>query len=289
MAEHGIRPFLKWAGGKRALLPEILHRVPQFNGRYIEPFVGAGAVLFAMPHDTPKRVNDFNTDLIEVYETVRDFPEELIRNLRFHQNTKEHFLAVRAWDRKDDFIRRDPVERAARFIYLNRTCFNGLYRVNSKGQFNVPFGNYAKPDLVLAKTIQDASSFLNSTDAAGKRAVEITSGDYKIAIANATQGDFVYLDPPYDPVSPTSSFVAYQQDGFGRADQESLRDELLKLSSNGVPALLSNADTPFISALYGDSSVFQIERVMVSRAIGASSASRTKVGEVLVNNYRAIQ
>jgi DNA adenine methylase len=289
MAEPAIRPFLKWAGGKRALLPEILPRVPEFNGRYIEPFLGAGAVMFAMPAATSKIVNDFNADLVEVYQMIRDFPEEIIRNLRRHRNTKEHFLAVRSWDRENDFIGRDPIERAARFIFLNRTCFNGLYRVNSKGQFNVPFGNYAAPDLVLMKTIHDASSFLNSTNSEGSPNVEISSGDFREATSKARVGDFVYLDPPYDPVSATSSFVSYQQDGFGRADQVALRNEVLRLSELNVPVLLSNSDTSFIRELYADSSAFQIEQVTVSRAIGASSASRTKVGELLVNNFEVIR
>ena len=210
MTIQPVRPFLKWAGGKRALLPEILPRVPMFTGMYIEPFLGAGAVMFAMPRETPKIVNDFNIDLIETYEMIRDFPDDIIRNLRKHQNTKEHFLAVRSWDRNEDFVGRDPVERAARFIYLNRTCFNGLYRVNSKGQFNVPFGNYVNPDLVMAKTILDASSFLSAKSQQGKSVVELTSGDYRIATSKAKAGDFVYLDPPYDPISVTSSFVAYQ-------------------------------------------------------------------------------
>lgn len=289
MTEAPIRPFLKWAGGKRALLPEILPRIPNFAGRYFEPFLGAGAVMFAMPANTAKLVNDFNTDLVEVYETIRDFPDELIRHLKLHHNTKEHFLRVRSWDRHEDFIRRDPVERAARFIFLNRTCFNGLYRVNSRGQFNVPFGNYAKPDLVLTKTIQDASEFLNASGGKGQQLIEIKSGDYRDATKKAINGDFVYLDPPYDPISATSSFVSYQQDGFGRTDQIALRDEILRLTAIGVPVLLSNSDTPFIREIYGVVDIFEIEGVSVSRNIGATTSSRSKVGEVLVNNYRAIK
>lgn len=264
-------------------------RIPKFAGRYFEPFLGAGAVMFAMPAEIAKNVNDFNADLVEVYETIRDFPDELIRHLKLHHNTKEHFLRVRAWDRHGDFIRRDPVERAARFIFLNRTCFNGLYRVNSKGQFNVPFGNYAKPDLVLTKTIQDASAFLNATDTNRRRLIEITSGDYRGSTHKAAKDDFVYLDPPYDPVSATSSFVSYQQDGFGRTDQIELRDEVLRLTAIGVPVLLSNSDTPFIREIYGAVDIFQIEGVSVTRNIGATTSSRSKVGEVLVNNYRAIK
>jgi DNA adenine methylase len=289
MTDSPIRPFLKWAGGKRALLPEILPRIPNFAGRYIEPFLGAGAVMFAMPAQTQKIVNDFNPDLVEVYETIRDFPTELLSELKRHKNTKEHFLEVRNWDREDDFIRRTSVERAARFIYLNRTCFNGLYRVNAKGQFNVPFGNYKSPDLLLTETIKSASEFLCQKGLDGGLSVEITSGDYRIATAKAQKGDFVYLDPPYDPVNATSSFVAYQSDGFGREDQIALRDETIRLTNLGIPVLLSNADTAFIREIYGDRNVFSIKFVNVQRAISASAASRKKASEVLVSNYEAVR
>jgi DNA adenine methylase len=288
VSETPIRPFLKWAGGKRALLPEILPRVPRFNGNYIEPFLGAGAVLFAMPVETKKIANDFNHDLIEVYETIRDFRDELLNELGRHKNTKEYFLEVRAWDRKDDFIRRTPVERAARFIFLNRTCFNGLYRVNSKGQFNVPFGNYNKPDWVLTKTISDASAFLNHKQKSGSFTTTLRSGDYRDSTVMAKKDDFVYLDPPYDPVNATSSFVAYQSDGFGRDDQIALRDEVVRLTGLGIPVLLSNSDTTFIREIYGDETHFDIDFVKVSRAIGASSSSRSKASEVLINNFGAI-
>ena len=288
MTDSPIRPFLKWAGGKRALLPEILPRIPRYDGRYIEPFLGAGAVMFAMPVQTAKIANDFNQDLIEVYETIRDFRDELLHELGRHKSTKEHFLEVRAWDRKDDFVRRTPVERAARFIFLNRTCFNGLYRVNSKGQFNVPFGNYNKPDWVLTKTISDASAFLNHKQKNGSFTTTLRSGDYRDSTALATKGDFVYLDPPYDPANATSSFVAYQSDGFGRDDQIALRDELARLTGLGIPVLLSNSDTTFIREIYGDESLFRIDFVKVSRAIGASANSRSKASEVLINNFGAI-
>jgi DNA adenine methylase len=288
MTDSPIRPFLKWAGGKRALLPEILPRVPRFNGNYIEPFLGAGAVLFAMPVETKKVANDFNQDLIEVYETIRDFRDELLNELGRHKNTKEYFLEVRAWDRKYDFIRRTPVERAARFIFLNRTCFNGLYRVNSKGQFNVPFGNYNKPDWVLTKTISDASAFLNHKQKSGSFTTTLRSGDYRDSTFMAKKGDFVYFDPPYDPVNATSSFVAYQSDGFGRDDQIALRDEVVRLTGLGIPVLLSNSDTTFIREIYGDEAHFDIDFVKVSRAIGASANSRSKASEVLINNFGAI-
>lgn len=244
--------------------------------------------MFAMPATLPKIVNDFNADLVEVYEVVRDSPEELIHHLKQHHNSKEHFLKVRAWDRSEDFLSRLPAERAARFIFLNRTCFNGLYRVNSKGHFNVPFGNYVKPDWVLSKTIEEASKFLGAKSSDGVLNTSISTGDYRKVTAQARKGDFVYLDPPYDPISTTASFVGYQQDGFGRDDQLALRDEVVRLTKKGVPVMLSNSDTEFIRDLYSDMGMFAIEFLRVSRNIGASASSRSRVGEVLVNNFGAL-
>lgn len=275
------QPFLKWAGGKRSLLPEIKARIPQFPGRYFEPFLGAGAVMFALDPAIRKVVNDSNVDLIETYVVVRDRLPELLRALRKHQHTKEHYYEVRSWDRKPSFRRRSAVNRAARFIYLNKTCFNGLYRVNADGHFNVPFGDYKNPSYLDAANLTAVSQFL-------QKKVELRSGDYRGVTRRATQRDFVYFDPPYDPISQTSSFVAYQQNGFGREQQTQLRDEALRLTKRGVPVLLSNANTPFIQSLYADTSVFAIDEVAVKRAISAKASSRKPVSEVLIDNYRAV-
>lgn len=272
-------PFLKWAGGKRGLLHEILPVIPDFTGRYIEPFLGAGAVLFAVDFDKAL-VNDFNENLIEVYEVIKSEPEKLIKALKKHVNDKEHFLSVRAWDRAPGFSDRTPVERAARFIYLNKTGFNGLYRVNSQGFFNVPFGGQKNPDFIAEDNIRHVSQYLKN--------VSFTSGDYRHATKKAKPGDFVYLDPPYDPISATASFVAYNESGFGKADQEELRDEVVRLTKLGVPVLLSNSDTPFIRDLYADKKLFRIRSVEVRRAISAKASSRGMIGEVLVDNYAAV-
>jgi len=271
-------PFLKWAGGKRGLMHEILPLVPEFSGRYIEPFLGAGAVLFAVDFKSAL-VNDFNENLIEVYRVIKSQPDELLDELRTHSNTKEHFLKVRAWDRSPTFGERSPVERAARFIYLNKTGFNGLYRVNSKGYFNVPFGGQANPDYIAEENIRAVSAYLKN--------VTFTSGDYRKATKQAKPGDFVYLDPPYDPISITASFVAYNQSGFGKDDQEELRDEMARLTRLGVNVLLSNSDTAFIRNLYSDTNLFRIGDVEVRRAISAKASSRGMIGEVLVDNYVA--
>jgi DNA adenine methylase len=273
-------PFLKWAGGKRGLLHEILPKVPDFTGRYIEAFLGAGAVLFAVDFKSAL-VNDFNEDLIEVYEVIKGQPEQLIKELKKHVNEKEHFLAVRSWDRLPNFSKRTPVERAARFIYLNKTGFNGLYRVNSKGYFNVPFAAQKNPDFIAEENIRKVSEYL--------KAVTFTSGDYRLATKKAKPGDFVYLDPPYDPISVTSSFVAYNTIGFDQSDQESLRDEVVRLTKLGVHVLLSNSDTKFIRGLYKDKDLFRIRSVEVRRAISAKTSSRGMIGEVLVDNFNAVE
>jgi len=277
------QPFLKWAGGKRSILAEITKLFPEFAGRYIEPFVGAGAVFFSLDEQTPKILNDFNSDLVEVYEVIRDSLPQLIRELKKHENNKEHFLRVRALDRDPSFMKLSPVVRAARFIYLNKTCFNGLYRVNRLGQFNVPFGKQSNPDFIAKGNLQAVSNFLNAPSKNGKRP-QFFSGDYKLVTALARTGDFVYLDPPYDPLPGADSFVSYQKNGFSQQDQEALRDEILRLTNLGIPVLLSNSDTPYIRALYKDKKKFKINGIQVTRAIGASASSRGKIGEVLVTN-----
>jgi DNA adenine methylase len=277
------QPFLKWAGGKRALLGEIRLRTPQYTGKYIEPFLGAGALLFDQAPDVPKVVSDYNRDLVEVYEVIRDNPEELLAALRSHVNTEAHYYAVRAWDRASDWASRSKVERAARFIYLNKTNYNGLYRVNASGQMNVPFGGQVNPDWIQSDVIASVSDFLNRRATNGEFQTTILTGDYRLALAHAGPGDWVYLDPPY-----AATFTHYQSGGFTGADQEALRGEVLKLTEKGIPVLLSNSDVQLIRDLYGDTDVFQIDRVSVRRAIGSTVASRGNVDEVMVNNYAAV-
>jgi len=283
----GISPFLKWAGGKRALLYAINPLIPEISGRYIEPFLGAGAVFLSRNAQTPKWGNDNNQDLIEVYNVIANRPFELIDTLRSFRNDKEFFLEVREWDRQANFYQRDPVDRAARFIYLNKTCFNGLYRVNASGQFNVPFGNFKNPDFVCAENISAVSLFLKaSNNETGERIVTLTSGDYLTPILDATFGDFVYCDPPYDPLTSTSSFVGYQKGGFSRADQVALRDALVGLSIKGVDFLTSNHDTEFIRDIYSDGKYFKLREISVQRAISARAASRGPVGELLITGVK---
>jgi DNA adenine methylase len=282
------RPFLKWAGGKRLLLPEILPRIPDFEGRYIEPFVGAGAVMLSIPVDKQKIANDFNPELIAVYVSIRDHREELEEILSTFKNTEKFFLKIRSWDREDDYKSRSIVQKAARFIYLNKTCFNGLYRVNSRGEFNVPFGHYKAPEIFSTQHFIRISQILLGCDQNGKKItpkVSLKSGDYRNVTANAKKGDFIYLDPPYDPITTTSSFVSYHKNGFSRQHQVELRDELVRLNKLRIPFLLSNSDTPFIREIYSNKKIFKIESLQVRRTIGASASSRGLVGEVLVSNF----
>lgn len=283
------QPFLKWAGGKRALLPQITQLLPREIGAYHEPFVGAGAVLLSLPAQLRKLANDYNSELILAYEAVRDDVDSVIRELKTHVNTESHYMAVRAWDRDPSFAARPVAQRAARLIYLNKCGFNGLYRVNRRGYFNVPFGKQKNPDFLAENNLRAVSAFLGVRDATGGFLATFSSVDFREAMQRARQGDFVYCDPPYDPVSPTAAFTSYSHDGFGRRDQEDLRDQAEQLAGRGVRVLLSNSDTPFIRALYRDRAIFRIRRVEVRRAIAAKSTSRGAIGEVLIDNYRGAE
>lgn len=270
-----LQPFLKWAGGKRQLLPTIRQYIPQKYNTYYEPFIGAGAVLFDIQPSIGV-INDSNTELINCYEVIRDSIEELILDLRQHKNEKEYYYAIRDLDRDPNFKNLNPVQRASRIIYLNKTCFNGLFRVNSAGQFNVPFGNYNNPKIVDEIVLKAAHNYLATKN------IEIMNVDFEQSVKNAKKGDFVYFDPPYDPVSDTSSFTGYDLNGFSKSEQERLRDVYKKLSDKGCFVLLSNSATDFILDLYKD---FQVVKVAASRNINSVATERGKIDEVLVMNY----
>ncbi len=270
-----MQPFLKWAGGKRQLLPQIKPYIPEIGeNTYFEPFLGAGAMLFSIqPHNAI--VNDINSELYNVYKVIADEQlfEELIEDLRSHVNESEYFYEIRALDRSEDYQNLSLVKKASRFIFLNKTCFNGLYRVNSKGQFNVPFGKYKKPEIVNEAVLREVHQFLNQSN------ITFLNGDFKAAVKEAKSGDFVYFDPPYDPVSQTSSFTSYAQEGFGKAEQYELRDVFKQLNDRGCKVLLSNSDTPFIREIYEG---FNIVTVQANRAINSKAEGRGKINEVLV-------
>ncbi|HHY74738.1 MAG TPA: DNA adenine methylase [Bacillus bacterium] len=280
MKKKLAQPFLKWAGGKRQLLPEIRKYVPKRINTYYEPFIGAGAVLFDLQ---PKKaiVNDINVELVNVYNVVKDKVDELIEELKMHENRNdsEYFYTMRDLDRdKKKYNQLSQVERAARMIYLNKTCYNGLFRVNSQGQFNVPFGKYKNPQIVNEIVLKAVHNYLRLND------VTIWNKDFSEVINSVKKGDFVYFDPPYDPVSDTSSFTGYSLAGFNRDDQLRLRDVCVELDKRGCKFLLSNSATDFIKEKYNEKG-FHVEIVSASRHINSVASKRGKIDEVLVMNY----
>ena len=272
-----VTPFLKWVGGKRQLIPVINESISKnfTNHNYYEPFVGGGAILF---HLYPKKavINDFNEELINVYKTIKENPEELITDLRTHKNDPDYFYDIRALDRKNDFLKLSDIKRASRVIYLNKTCYNGLYRVNSSGEFNSPFGRYKNPNIVNESTIRAVSNYLNDNN------ITILNGDFEDALKGIKKGDFVYFDPPYHPVSASSNFTGYVQGGFLESDQKRLKDLCDKLHDKGVKFLLSNSATQFIKNLYKD---YTIRYVKANRAINSNAKKRGEIDEVLIKNY----
>lgn len=272
-----VQPFLKWAGGKRQLLPTIRKYVPAKYLRYFEPFVGAGAVLFDLQ---PKQalINDANEELINCYRIIKDHPDELIEHARSHELTKQYYYRLRSRDRDPDFQTLSAVERASRVIFLNKTCYNGLFRVNSRGQFNVPFGRYSDPTILHEDVIKAISRYFNQAD------IEFSTGDFATALSGAARGDFAYLDPPYDPISDTSSFTGYSLQGFGREEQHRLKETCDELDARGCKLLLSNSATDFIRNLYSDANRYTIVEVDASRNINSDRYARGKVNELLIFN-----
>jgi DNA adenine methylase len=277
-----VMPVVKWVGGKRQLIDEIKSRIPKTYKTYYEPFFGGGAVLFALQ---PKRavINDLNDSLIKTYRVIKDNADELIASLSLHENTSEYFYEIRNEDLyPETFNLKSEVEIASRLIYLNKTCFNGLFRVNCSGHFNTPFGNYKNPNIVNEPVIRAVSKYFNDNE------ISILNGDFAAACQCAQKGDFVYFDPPYDPVSDTASFTGYNAGGFGSEEQTRLRDLCVELDENGVKFLLSNSATKFIMELYNSKnfkSKITIDIVKAKRSINSNGNKRGEVDEVLIRNY----
>ena len=277
-------PILKWVGGKRALLPEIqklLHK-PEPGNRFFEPFLGGGAVIFSQTIDNQLIAGDVNTELINLYEVVKAKPKELVRKLKEFRNDEEFYYKIRNMDRTQGWSSTSAVTRAARVLYLNKTCFNGLYRVNQSGQFNTPFGSYVRPNIVNEIEIYRLHNFLMSKTSTGKDRVAILNASYKELARMGKSGDSFYFDPPYVPISPTASFTSYQSQGFSLADQEALRDEAARLVEKGARVLLSNSDNEIVRELYKDKKFFKIHTVGISRGIAAKASSRKRITEVLI-------
>lgn len=271
-----VKPFLKWAGGKRQLLPEIRKHIPVFR-TYIEPFVGAGAVLFDLqPKDAI--ISDSNTQLILTYTALRDDVETVSKALGEHKNkyNEEYFYAIREIDRdKQFFDGLSHAELAARFIFLNKTCYNGLYRVNSQGLFNVPFGRYKNPLIHEEATLRAVGEYFSRAN------VTIVNKDFEEVALQARKGDFVYFDPPYHSPDNTN-FTGYQAGGFAEQEQVRLYKCFVKLTRRKIPCLLSNADTAFIKKLY---KAFTLLTVPAKRLINTNSQGRGFVNELLIRNW----
>ena len=272
-----LQPFTKWTGGKRQLLPIIKELMPETYNDYYEPFIGGGALFFDL---APERavINDYNAELINCYQQIRNNPQELIDLLKYHQenNSKDYYLQLRSADRDDRINNMSDVQRAARILYMLRVDFNGLYRVNSKNQFNVPYGSYKNPKIVDEELIFAISNYLNNNQ------IEIKTGDFEDALLDVQEGDFIYFDPPYIPLSETSAFTSYTQEGFSYEDQVRLRDTFRRLSGAGAYVMLSNSSSYLVEELYRD---FNIHYVEATRTNGAKSSSRGKISEIIVTNY----
>lgn len=276
------RPFLKWAGGKTQLADALLERKPVYFNTYHEPFVGSGAIFFRLYRENQVRraiLSDINAELIDTYLAIRDRVAEVISLLSEFPHSKEFYYEIRA---KDPWKLSLP-ERAARMIYLNKTGYNGLYRVNQRGQFNVPFGRYKSPKYLDQENLLAVSHALQN--------VEILCVPFDTIVHRAKPGDWVYFDPPYVPVSQTANFTAYHANGFGLQDQERLRDVCITLSQNNVYITVSNSDTAIVRSLY-KFPPFAVDEVLANRAINCNGARRGKITELVITNYpinRAVQ
>jgi len=271
--------FLKWAGGKGALLPQLEQEFPKEITRYIDPFVGGGAMLFhILINYKPKEaiIIDLNDELMNTYNVVKKDVENLIKELKKHkqQHNKEYYYTIRS-QQPEELTR---LERAARFIYLNKTCFNGLYRVNKKGEFNVPIGSYTDPKIIDEEKLRYASKLLEH--------VIIIAGGFEQVLKHAKKGDFIYIDPPYYPLERelknNKSFTAYTKEVFLEEEQEFLRHVFEELDEKGCLCLQSNSDTKFIKEIYNK---YKIVTLQANRFINANAKGRGKISEVVIKNY----
>lgn len=265
-------PFLKWAGGKGQLLQQMQEFWPPDWDTYLEPFLGGGAVFLRL---APERaiIGDLNDELMNCYRVVQTDVDLLMEALDEHQphkTNKQYFYEVR----KPNPAKLNPVDRAARTIFLNKTCYNGLYRVNSKGEFNVPFGRYKNPQLYDEQTLRQCAKVL--------RTALLATADYRDLLTYARSGDFVYLDPPYQVVSETANFTGYTKDQFAEEDQVQLAEVYTGLDERNCKVMLSNSDTPLVRKLYNE---YRIEELKAKRAISSKASTRGEITELLILNY----
>jgi len=273
------RPFLKWVGGKRQVIPQIKQYIPESYCRYFEPFIGGGALFFDLE---PKiaYINDINKILISAYKNIKNHPLEIINKLEdlqkifYEKNNEErkiYFYEIRDAFNNTEY---DSFLKTSYIIFLNKTCYNGMYRENSKGKFNVPFGRYKNPKILDEKNILAVSKLLTNAI--------LSSCSFEKAVENAKKGDFIYFDPPYHPLSITSNFTSYSNGGFTKEDQIKLRDVFIDLDKRNCFVMLSNSDTKFIREIYEE---FTQKTVSAARSINCKAAGRGKINELLIINY----
>lgn len=275
--DPAVTPIVKWVGGKRQLLDAIVPLIPK-HSTYYEPFVGGGAVLFSYQ---PERavINDSNEELMNIYKVVKNNPQELVEVLQKHaaKNSEEYYYEIRNLDRSfETYMDMSDVDRAARILYLNKTCFNGLYRVNKAGEFNVPWGRYKNPQIVNERTIHAVSKYLNDAK------VRILCEDYRDTFRGIDKDAFVYMDPPYMPLNQTSNFTSYTAAGFGEAQHRELKKQCDLLTKRGVKFLLSNSCCELTEEIFKD---YIVEKVYAKRSINSKGDKRGDVAELLIRNY----
>lgn len=277
------KPFVKWAGGKRQLLGTLKGMLPVRYGTYYEPFLGGGALFFDILRREPSRkycVSDLNQELVSTYETIQDNVDDLIKLLKGHatafKNNKKYYYKVRS--QSPDV----QVEKAARLLFLNKTCYNGLYRVNKKNQFNVPIGSYVNPEIVHEENLRSISDILNSAD------ITIQCRDFEESVKGAKSGDMVYFDPPYHPINNTSNFTQYTKYGFPYEDLKRLSGMCESLHKVGCNVMLSNANSDVVEHLF-NKDIWYIKKVRVARAINSVGTKRRGHQELIITNYACPQ
>ncbi|HUT06031.1 MAG TPA: DNA adenine methylase [Nitrosopumilaceae archaeon] len=274
------KPFVKWAGGKRQLIPILNESLPPSMGTYFEPFLGGGALLFHILTERSDQrcgISDLNADLVLAYTIIRDKTDELITSLKNHQknyqkDSKSYYYFIR------DSNPKSAVEKTSRLLFLNRTCFNGLYRVNMKGKFNVPLGRYTNPNIVNEENIHSVSRVLQS------RKVSIKCRDFDAILVDAKKDDFVYFDPPYQPVSSTANFTSYTNKSFTYGDLQRLAKLCLKLDSKGCKVMLSNSNSQEVADMFSGKQ-WKLKKIAANRSINSDSKKRTGHFELLIKNY----
>lgn len=270
------KPLVKWVGGKRSIVKNLEGLMPETFGNYFEPFLGWASVFFTVMKKG-SQLSDLNSELVNMYSTVKSKPEELIAFIKTLSYDEDTYYSVRAWDRIPEWTTsKSDVERAWRFLYLNKTCFNWVYRVNSKGENNVPMWRYKNPDFVQEDNIRDCSKLFNLLE------VEFHNRPYGDIEKDVGANDFVYLDPPYDVLTETANFTAYDKEWFWRDEQKALAEFVKRISEKGAFAMVSNHETDFIKEIY---SGFRISTLDVKRAVSGKNSWRNPVSEVIVTNY----